>query len=157
MFFSSISINPYTSYYLAMHFSFDFYTKCVQNKAFHHLIVILLLKYFITGICKHFQPPVLVKTLHPLYLFLSICSIMTITLLLNLSIRYRFIYTIIIRKRRCTNTIVDSRRLADDGLPYSDLKMYTDKLIIRKPDTIGNDGNPITVKYQCGQRGCNIL
>jgi len=60
-------------------------------------------------------------------------------------------------KRRRTNTIVDSRRLADDGLPYSDLKMYTDKLIIRKPDTIGDDGNPITVKYQCGQRGCNIL
>jgi len=52
---------------------------------------------------------------------------------------------------------VDSRWLADDGLPYSDLKMYTDKLIICKPDTIGDDSNPITVKYQCGQRGCNIL
>lgn len=133
----------------------------IQNayeiKAFYYLVVILLLKSFITGICKQFQPPISVKTLHPLYLFLSICSIITITSLLNPLIRYEFIYTIIMRKHYCTNTIVDCCQLVDNSLLYSNLKMYTNKLIIRKLNTIDNNGSPIIVKYQCRQCGFNAL
>jgi hypothetical protein len=58
-------------------------------------------------------------------------------------------------KRRRTNTIIDNRRLADDGLPYSDLKIYLNKFILRKPDAIDDNGNPISIKYSCGQRGCS--
>jgi hypothetical protein len=53
-------------------------------------------------------------------------------------------------KRRRTNTIIDNRRLADDGLPYSDLNMYINKLILYKPDAMDDDGNPLTIKYSCG-------
>jgi len=53
-------------------------------------------------------------------------------------------------KRRRTNTIIDPRRIAEDGLPYSDLKMYTEKLILRQVDEIDDDGVLITVKYTCG-------
>ena len=58
-------------------------------------------------------------------------------------------------KRHRTNTIIDNRRLADDGLLYSDLNMYINKLILCKPDAMDDDGNPLTIKYSCGQRGCN--
>ena len=60
-------------------------------------------------------------------------------------------------KRCCTNTIIDTRWLADDGLLYLELKMYTEKLILCKPDEIDDDGKLITVKYSCGQRSCNAL
>ena len=50
-------------------------------------------------------------------------------------------------KRRRTNTIIDNRRLAEDGLPFSDLKMYIEKLIIRQIDEIDDDGIVLTVKY----------
>jgi hypothetical protein len=53
-------------------------------------------------------------------------------------------------KRQRANTIQDSRRLADDGLPWSDLYMYTNKLIIRKLCDKAGD-----VEYSCGQRGCD--
>jgi hypothetical protein len=43
-------------------------------------------------------------------------------------------------KRRCTNTIIDNRQLADDGLPYSNLKIYLNKLIATVWD---NDMNMI--------------
>jgi hypothetical protein len=59
-------------------------------------------------------------------------------------------------KRRCTNTILDNRRLAEDSLPYSDLKMYTEKLIIQQFDQVNDDGVVLTVKYSCGQHSCAI-
>jgi hypothetical protein len=35
-------------------------------------------------------------------------------------------------KRQCANTAQDNRQLAEDGLPWSNLYMYTNKLILRK-------------------------
>ena len=58
-------------------------------------------------------------------------------------------------KRQRTNTIIDNRRLAEDGLPYSNLNMYINKLIHYKLDEIDDDGNPVTIVYSYGQRGCN--
>jgi len=58
--------------------------------------------------------------------------------------------------KRCrTNTIIDNCRLTDNGLLYSDLKIYLNKLILCEPDAIDDNGNPISIKYLCGQRGCS--
>jgi hypothetical protein len=57
-------------------------------------------------------------------------------------------------KRCCTNTIVDNRQLAEDGLLVSDLKMYTEKLILRQIDQINDYGILFTVRYTYGQHGC---
>ena len=73
-----------------------------------------------------------------------IASILSSLILLNIA------YIVTIVKRRCTNTIIDNRQLADDGLLYSSLNIYLNKLILCKPNVIDDDGNPITVKYQCG-------
>jgi hypothetical protein len=67
---------------------------------------------------------------------------------------YQTICIIIIVKRRCTNTIIDNRRLAEDSLPFSDLKMYTEKLILHQIEEIDNHGVLLTVKYTCGQPDC---
>jgi hypothetical protein len=96
-----------------------------------------------------------VKTLHLLNFSVSIDFIIIITLLLSSLIHHKLIYIITMGKRRRTNTIIDNRRLADDGLPYSDLKIYLNKFILRKPDAIDDNGNPISIKYSCGQRGCS--
>ena len=97
------------------------------------------------------------KTLHLFTFSTSTYSIIIITSSLSSLICYQFNYIIAIGKHRRTNTIIDNRQLADDGLPYSDLKMYLNKLILRKVDAVDDDGNPISVKYSCGQRGCNAL
>ena len=57
-------------------------------------------------------------------------------------------------KRRCTNTIIDNRRLAEDGLPFSDLKMYTEKLILHQIAEIDDHSMLVTVKYTCSQPDC---
>jgi len=59
-------------------------------------------------------------------------------------------------KRQRANTAQDSRRLADDGLLWSNLHIYTHKLIIRKPGNVDGASNVITVEYSCRQQGCDV-
>jgi hypothetical protein len=108
-----------------------------------------------TSICKHFQPPAIVKTLHTFFILLY--SIIVITLLLHSILYCQFNYIVSIVKRRCANTIIDNRQLADDSLPYSELKIYTNKLILCKPDVTDSNGDPVTVQYSYRQRGCNAV
>jgi hypothetical protein len=56
-------------------------------------------------------------------------------------------------KRRCQNTIPESRRIAEDRLLYSDNKLYIDGLILQKPLPPGIDGQQ-KAQYSCRQVDC---
>jgi hypothetical protein len=84
------------------------------------------------------------------------CSLLFLSHILKLShqkLHYLY-FDIMPGKRKRQNTIEGSRGLAEDGLPVSDLKIYVNSLILRKPIEHDDNGKVTKVLYSCSQLGC---